>query len=70
MTHSVEPMPNLHVSGHPLVRHKIRLLADRRTDAKAFRELVSELTSLMVYEATADLPTRQVRFGRFRTECR
>jgi uracil phosphoribosyltransferase len=55
-------MPNLHVSGHPLVRHKIRLLADRRTDAKSFRELVSELTSLMVYEATADLPTRQVKF--------
>lgn len=54
--------PNLHVSGHPLVRHKIRLLADRRTDAKLFRELVSELTALMVYEATADLPTRTVRF--------
>lgn len=53
---------NLHVSGHPLVRHKIRLLADRHTDAKVFRELVSELTSLMVFEATADLPTRTVRF--------
>jgi hypothetical protein len=41
--------PNLHVSGHPLVRHKIRILADRRTDSKLFRELVNELTSLMVY---------------------
>jgi uracil phosphoribosyltransferase len=55
-------LPNLHVSGHPLVRHKIRILADRRTDSELFRELVNELTSLMVYEATADLPIRQVRF--------
>ncbi len=62
MTQSLDQFPNLHVSGHPLVRHKIRLLADRHTDAKLFRELVSELTSLMVYEATADVPTRLVRF--------
>ena len=54
--------PNLHVSGHPLVRHKIRMLADRGTDAKLFRELVNELTSLMVYEATADLPLRPITF--------
>jgi uracil phosphoribosyltransferase len=54
--------PNLHVSGHPLVRHKIRILADRRTDSKLFRELVNELTSLMVYEATTDLPVRPVLF--------
>jgi uracil phosphoribosyltransferase len=53
---------NLHVSGHPLVRHKIGKLADRTTDSKLFRELVRELTSLMVYEATADLPLRPVTF--------
>ncbi|MGI9253493.1 MAG: uracil phosphoribosyltransferase, partial [Thermomicrobiales bacterium] len=54
--------PNIHVSGHPLVRHKIRLLSDARTDSKLFRELVSELTSLLIYEATRDLPLRQVTF--------
>lgn len=54
--------PNLHVSGHPLVQQKIRMLADRRTDSKHFRELVGELTSLMVYEATSDLPTRMISF--------
>src|SRR3954463_2028994 len=54
--------PNLHVSGHPLVRHKIRILADRRTDSKLFRELVNELTTLMVYEATTDLPVHRVLF--------
>jgi uracil phosphoribosyltransferase len=54
--------PNLHVSNHPLVRHKIRMLADRSTPSKLFRELVKELTSLMVYEATTDLPTTTVRY--------
>ena len=54
--------PNLRVSGHPLVRHKITHLADERTDAKVFRALVRELTVLLLYEATADLPLRPVRF--------
>ena len=53
---------NLFVSGHPLVQHKIRMLADRRTESKLFRELVKELTSLLVYEATSDLPVRLVSF--------
>jgi uracil phosphoribosyltransferase len=48
--------PNLHVSSHPLVRHKLTLLSDERTDSKTFRELVRELTALLLYEATLDLP--------------
>ena len=44
------------------MRHKIRLLADRHTGSKFFRELVNELTFLMVYEATEDVPTRTIRF--------
>jgi uracil phosphoribosyltransferase len=55
--------PNLHVSNHPLIRDKIRMLADRNTDAKVFRQLVSELTSLLVYEATTGLPTRRVVYS-------
>lgn len=55
-------LPNARVSGHPLVRHKVRLLADARTDVKLFRELVRELTALLLYEATAALPVRSVRF--------
>ena len=54
--------PNASVSRHPLVRHKIRMLADERTDVKLFRELVRELTALLIYEATADLPLRPVRY--------
>lgn len=62
MTTAKRDYANLYVSGHPLIRHKIRLLADRHTIAKSFRELVNELTSLLVYEATADLPTRMIPF--------
>ena len=54
---------NARPSQHPLVRHKVRLLADEATDTKLFRELVRELTALLLYEATSDLPVRPVRFS-------
>ncbi|MDQ3514330.1 MAG: uracil phosphoribosyltransferase, partial [Chloroflexota bacterium] len=41
--------PCLHVSRHPLVRHKLTLIADARTDSKLFRELVREVTPLLLY---------------------
>jgi uracil phosphoribosyltransferase len=50
----------LHVSGHPLIRHKKTLLSDERTDGKTFRELVRELTRMLIYEATSDIPTREI----------
>jgi len=40
---------------HPLVRHKLTLLRDMKTEPKKFRELIRELTVLLAYEATADL---------------
>jgi len=53
---------NARVSRHPLVRHKVRLLSDELTDSKLFRELVRELTALLLYEATSDLALRAVRY--------
>lgn len=53
-------MPHVHVSAHPLVRHKMALLRDQRTDPKKFRELVREISVLLAYEATADLGTETV----------
>ncbi|HEX2221793.1 MAG TPA: uracil phosphoribosyltransferase [Candidatus Limnocylindria bacterium] len=50
--------PSVHVSGHPLVAHKLTLLRDKRTDPKKFRELVRELSWLLGYEAMADLTVR------------
>ena len=49
--------PNLHVSHHPLTQHKVTHLREERTDGKTFRELVRELTGLLIYEATVDLAT-------------
>jgi len=40
---------------HPLVQHKIGLLRDAALSTKGFRELVTELGTLLGYEATADL---------------
>jgi uracil phosphoribosyltransferase len=42
-------------SKHPLVKHKLTLLRDQRTEPKKFRELVRELAILLAYEATTDL---------------
>lgn len=48
-------MMDVHVSQHPLVRHKQTLLRSVRTEPKKFRELVREITQFLIYEATADL---------------
>ena len=52
--------PNLIVPGHPLIRHKLSLLRDKRTTTKDFRELVAEIAMLLAYEVTKELPTEPV----------
>ena len=42
-------------SPHPLVKHKLTLLRDMKTEPKKFRELIREVAMLIAYEATADL---------------
>jgi uracil phosphoribosyltransferase len=54
--------PNLHVSEHPLVKHKVSLLADAETEPQLFRALVSELTVLLLYEATRDLRVAETAY--------
>jgi len=46
---------------HPLVRHKLSILRDKRTSTGDFRRITRELTALLTYEATKDLPTETVR---------
>ena len=48
-------MTRVHQSNHPLICHKLTLLRDETTEPKKFRELVSEISILLAYEATADL---------------
>jgi len=45
----------IHVSDHPLVKHKLTLLRSAQTEHKKFRELIREMAMLLGYEATADL---------------
>lgn len=45
---------------HPLIQHKLALMRDKNTSTKEFRELVSEVSMLMAYEVTRDLPLRPV----------
>ena len=53
-------MANVHVLDHPLIQHKLAVLRNKDTSVKEFRELISEISGLMCYEATRNLPTREV----------
>jgi uracil phosphoribosyltransferase len=53
--------PNLHVSTHPAVLHKLGILRDQKTEPKKFREVVRELSWLIGYEALADARVRSLK---------
>ena len=54
-------MGAVHVLEHPLIHHKLAILRNKETPVKEFRELVSEIAGLMCYEATRNLPTKEVQ---------
>jgi uracil phosphoribosyltransferase len=53
-------MSQVHISNHPLVKHKLTRLRDMKTEHKKFRELVREISILLAYEATSDVTLRDV----------
>ena len=53
-------MGNVTVMDHPLMAHKISILRDKGTTTKEFRDLVCEIATLIAYEATRDLPLKDV----------
>ena len=53
-------MKNVTVLDHPLIQHKLSILRDVNTGSKQFRELIEEITVLTGYEATRDLPLKEV----------
>src|SRR5438477_2115613 len=53
-------MKELHVSTHPLVQHKLALMRSITTEPKKFREVVREITGLLLYEATLDMHTTEI----------
>ncbi|HTO13442.1 MAG TPA: uracil phosphoribosyltransferase [Candidatus Binatia bacterium] len=50
----------VHVIDHPLVQHKLSLMRMKSTGTSAFRSLLAEISGLLAYEATRDMPTHQV----------
>ncbi len=52
---------SVHVLNHPLLEHKLSVLRDKNTGTRDFRAAVSEIAMLMCYEATRDLPTKDVK---------
>ena len=53
-------MNNVTVISHPLIQHKLTMLRDKNTSSKDFRELVREISMLMAYEVTRDLPLKDI----------
>ena len=50
----------VHELNHPLIQHKLAILRNKKTGVKEFRELVGEISGLMCYEATRNLPVEEV----------
>lgn len=53
-------LSTVHVISHPLVQHKLTMIRDAETGPKDFRELLEEISTLMGYEVTRDMPLEEV----------
>ena len=53
-------MGKVQILEHPLLQHKLSILRDVNTGVKEFREAVGEIAALLCYEATRNLPTKEV----------
>lgn len=53
-------MSSLYIVEHPLIQNKVSMLRNKETGNKEFREIMSEIASLLCYEATKDLPVKEV----------
>ena len=53
-------MSKVVVFDHPLIQHKLSIMRDKNTGTKEFRELLSEIAMLMVFEVTRDLETKEI----------
>ncbi|MEJ5989000.1 uracil phosphoribosyltransferase [Ramlibacter sp. PS3R-8] len=51
---------NVHVIDHPLVQHKLSLMRNKEASTNSFRRLLNELSMLMAYEVTRDMPMQEV----------
>jgi uracil phosphoribosyltransferase len=57
---STTPPPAVHVVSHPLVQHKLTLMREKDRSTSSFRRLMHEVSMLMAYEVTRDMPVQMV----------
>lgn len=53
-------MSKVHLIDHPLVQHKLTLMRKKETSTNSFRHLLNELSTLMAYELTRDMPLQDI----------
>ena len=53
-------MSQLHVIDHPMIQHKLTIMRMKETGSKDFRELLKEISLLMGYEVTRDIPLEDI----------
>ncbi len=53
-------MGKVYVFDHPLIQHKLTFIRDKETGTKEFRELVDEVSTLMAFEITRDMPVEEI----------
>lgn len=53
-------MSKLVIFSHPLIHHKLTIIRNEKTQTKDFRQAVNEIATLMAYEASKDLPLKEV----------
>lgn len=53
-------MSQLHIIDHPMIQHKLSIMRDKNTGSKDFRQLLTEISMLMGYEITRDLPLEDI----------
>lgn len=62
-------MGKIHVFEHPLIQHKVSMMRMKQTSTKDFRDLAREVITLMTFEATRDLPLKDVEIETPITKC-
>lgn len=53
-------MGKFEVLDHPLIQHKLTMIRDKRVGTKVFRETVKEISTLMAYEVSCNMPLKDV----------
>src|SRR5262245_46657906 len=53
-------MQGVRIVDHPLVQHKLAIMRDKDTSTRTFRSLLREMSTLLCYEVTRDLPLEEI----------